>query len=314
MAYPAGERQPRIAIAGLATSHPFSDAATIGRLRPGAAFDVWDSDADRVAEFERRNPGHHVHDQLADLVDRKPDGIILTVRPDQVAAALDVLLPLGVPVFVNKPAAATRSQLRDLTARCEPVAHRVLTSSVLRFAAPVARLARRLDRDRVLSARAVVRHDVGRWATGSTPWQDDPSVGGGAIVTMGLHGVELLVALLGREARAVAATSARRIYPTLRSADSATLLLCWADGVQGTVDVVGAAQSESYGVSVETADGPIGFDLPDGSADPLGYTRTVEEFLAMVEVGAPSPVAWSETVAILDLLISAVELESRSTR
>ncbi|MET9338366.1 hypothetical protein [Nonomuraea sp. NPDC003804] len=94
----------------------------------------------------------------------------------------------------------------------------MLSTSVLRFAH--AFTAATVDPASVLSVRATVRHDVGIWATGYNPWQDTPGGGGGTMVTMGIHGVELLVALLGPAVRLAGAAGAVRHYTGLRSEDT----------------------------------------------------------------------------------------------
>jgi predicted dehydrogenase len=187
-----------------------------------------------------------------------------------------------------------------------------MTSSVLRFAEPVRRLRAELDPADVLSAHVRVRHDVGRWQDGSTPWQDDPEVGGGLVVTMGIHGIELLASVLGPGFSPASCVVARRRYLRLRSGDVASIALRWSNGTLGTVDVLGVAESEGYELRVETLDGPREIRLDStGSDDPLGYRQTVEHFLAMVEDGAPSPVPWAETRAILAALVAASEAGQR---
>lgn len=134
--------------------------------------------------------------------------MVLTVPTSDVPDALAQVLARELPCFVNKPAAATVAQLDRLERVVAPAAELVLTSSVLRFAPDFA--AFEVPREEVLSVRATVRHDVGLWATGYNPWQDDPAIGGGTLVMMGLHGVELLVALLGPAVRLVGAAGTVR--------------------------------------------------------------------------------------------------------
>ncbi len=310
MAEPA-TTPPRIAILGLATSHPLSDAATIARLRPEAELRAWDPDDDRRAAFAAAVPGVPLCDTKAEVLDGA-DGVLLTARTDRVAELLEDASELRVPVFVNKPAAATAAQLEALETAWLRAPELFLTSSVLRFAEPVRRLRTELDLADVLSAHVRVRHDVGRWQEGSTPWQDDPAVGGGLVVTMGIHGVEMLASVLGPRFSLASCVVSRRRYERLRSGDVASIALRWSNGTLGTVDVLGVAQSEDYEMRVETVDGPREVRLGStGGDDPLGYRRTIEHFLAMVEDGAASPVPWTETRAILAALVAASEAGQR---
>ncbi|MFI6483167.1 Gfo/Idh/MocA family protein [Nonomuraea sp. NPDC050663] len=288
----------RIAMAGLATSHPYADARTLARHGELA---VWEPDAQRLATFTEEHPSAAVAAGLEELLARDLDGIVLTVPTPLVPAALGPVLDAGVPVFINKPAAATRDQLTAIDKLIRPCAERVLSSSVLRFA-PAFR-DRSVDPADVLAVRATVRHDVGIWATGYNPWQDTPGEGGGTLVTMGVHGVELLVALLGPEVSLVGAAGAIRHYDTLRSEDTGVIAMqWWGSGIPGTVEVLGVSEEESYTVTVHTRNGAEEIVI----AGDLGYEGTIDAFLSMVG-GAPSPVPWEQTRAILDVLVSARE-------
>ncbi|MGW5683649.1 Gfo/Idh/MocA family protein [Nonomuraea sp. NPDC003754] len=289
----------RIALAGLATSHPYTDARTLARH---AELVVWEQDPDRLRRFTDEHPGAKVASSLDDLLGTGPDGVVLTVPNPQAPRALEAVLATGAPVFMNKPAAATRAQL-DALDRLE-ITDRVLSTSVLRFAP--AFTAATVDPASVLSVRATVRHDVGIWATGYNPWQDTPGEGGGTMVTMGIHGVELLVALLGPAVRLAGAAGAVRHYTGLRSEDTGVMALRWDSGVTGTVEIIGVSESEAYTVTVHTREGSreIVIEGGDDVLKGLGYEGTVEAFLAMVG-GAPSPVPWAQTRAILDVLVRA---------
>jgi len=293
----------RIALAGLATSHPFTDARS---LAEHAELVVWEADTDRLGRFRAEHPTVRVVPDLSGLLATEPDGVVLTVPTPDVCAALEPVLAAGPPCFVNKPAAATRAQLDRLDALVAPHADRVLSSSVLRFAPTFA--GRTLDPEKVLAVRATVRHDVGLWATGYNRWQDDPAAGGGTLVTMGIHGVELLVALLGPAVRLAGAAGAVRHHRGLASEDTGVLALRWDSGVTGIVEVLGVSATESYTVTVHTAESSeeIAITGGDDVLDRLGYRGTIDAFLAMV-AGAPSPVPWDQTRAILDLLVSARE-------
>lgn len=296
----------RIGIAGLATSHPYTDART---LRAHAQLVVWEPDAARLGRFRDEHPDAVAVADLDALLRTDPDGVVLTVPTPAVPGALARVLDRDVPCFVNKPAAGTRAQLATLRSVVARAPHRVLSCSVLRFAPDFAALAGAApDRADVLAARVTVRHDVGLWATGYNPWQDDPASGGGTIVSMGIHGVELLVALLGPGPRLVGVTASTRRYGALRSEDTALLALRWDDGIGAAVEVLGATAEESYEVVLHAVDGQRAALLRGGpgSESSLGYRATIEAFLSMVD-GAPSPVPWEQTEAVLTVLADARE-------
>ncbi|MEU6710406.1 Gfo/Idh/MocA family oxidoreductase [Nonomuraea sp. NPDC046802] len=293
----------RVVLAGLATSHPYTDARTLTRH---AELVVWEQDPERLRRFTEEHPAAKVAGSLGEALAARPDGVVLTVPNPQVPGALARVLETGVPCFVNKPAAASRDQLDALDRLA--IHERVLSSSVLRFAPAFAGV--RVDPGEVLAVRATVRHDVGLWAGGYNAWQDTPGEGGGTMVTMGVHGVELLVALLGPDVRLVGAAGAKRHYQGLRSEDTGVMALRWGSGVTGTVEILGVTEGESYVVTVHRRDGSrtIAIESGDDPLTGLGYEGTIDAFLSMVRDGAPSPVPWAETRAILDVLVTAREV------
>jgi predicted dehydrogenase len=292
----------RVVLAGLATSHPYTDARTLARH---AELVVWEQDPERLRRFTDEHPAAKVTGSLGEALATGPDGVVLTVPGPQVPEALARVLETGAPCFVNKPAAASRAQLDALDRLA--IGDRVLSSSVLRFAPAFAGV--RVDPGEVLAVRATVRHDVGLWADGYNAWQDTPGEGGGTMVTMGIHGVELLVALLGPDVRLVGAAGAKRHYQGLRSEDTGVMALRWGSGVTGTVEILGVSEGEAYTVTVHRRDGSESIVIESGD-DPvkgLGYEGTIDAFLSMVG-GAPSPVPWEQTRAILDVLVTAREV------
>ncbi|SEG97199.1 Predicted dehydrogenase [Nonomuraea solani] len=292
----------RIALAGLATSHPYTDARTLIRH---ADLVVWEQDPERLRRFADEHPRVKVAASLEEVLRGRLDGVVLTVPNPQVPQALAQVLETGAACFVNKPAAAGRAQLEQLDRL--PIHDRVLSGSVLRFAPAFASRAR-VAREEVLAVRATVRHDVGIWATGYNAWQDTPGEGGGTMVTMGIHGVELLVALLGPVVRLAGAAGGTRHYRTLRSEDTGVMALRWDDGITGTVEILGVSESESYEVTLHKRDSTETILIESGD-DPikgLGYEGTIEAFLAMAG-GAPSPVPWRETRAVLEVIVRARE-------
>jgi len=293
----------RIAIAGLASTHPFTDARVLSHR---AELVVYDDDPARISRFLEEHPAAHAVPDIAGLLHARPDGVVLTVPTSQAAPVLAEFLDRDLPCFVNKPAAASASQLDAIDLAVSRAPHRVLSTSVLRFAPSLREFEAPQD---ILAAHAVIRHDVTPWAKGHNPWQDDPAVGGGMLVTMGVHGVELLVALLGAEVRTVSATATTQRYITLASEDTAVISLRWAGGTPATVTFLGVTESESYEVVLHTGSGDRRIVL-EGGAEPevaFGYRGTLDAFLSMVD-GAPSPVPWSQTRAVLSALVSAREL------
>lgn len=292
-----------VAFVGLANSHPFTDAAVLRRLGPTELTVL--AEPERTAKFLQ---AHHARTapSLDAVVAAEPDAAVVTVHPAQVAETVAELTGNGIAVFVNKPAAIDRDQVRGLAAARHDAP--LMTTSVLRYAPAVARLRDQLaDHSAdVLTVRAVVRHDVGHWINGDRDWQDSPA-GGGLVATMGIHAIEVMVSALGTDIVEVAAQAARRHYLQVRSEDVASIALRWADGRLGVVEVIGVADRESYQFCVHCPGTDISCEVPGAGSEPLhdlGYVDTIAAFRSMVTTGV-SPIPWEQTEAVLGAVADA---------
>jgi len=188
----------RVVFAGLAHSHPFSDAENLRSLG-GEVAGVHDVDQERAQEFAARFGGRVVTD-VAELPALRPDLAIATPRPSE-AMAFGRALVGRVPVFLNKVAAADEARLAQWDAlvagRRDGAADPLFgTASVLRFAPALARFAAELDGAVVLSVRVLAQHDAASFRLPGRAWQDDPAEGGGTAVTVGIHAWELVDRIL----------------------------------------------------------------------------------------------------------------------
>ena len=298
----------RLAFAGLAHSHPFTDAG-VARSLGVRDLDAWDGgEPARMVAFRERHPDVEPAPCLDDLLARRPDAVVVTTRPESIAATVAAVLRAGVPCFVNKPAAATAADLDALDRAVRGHEERFLTSSVLRFAPAVVELAERVARERVVSARASVRHDIAGFLTADRRWQDDPARGGGTLISLGLHGAELLDAAAGPGARVLSATRSVMVHAETASEDVGAVVVGWPDGRIGTIEVAGVGGDELYEVAVQTEHGVHTARL--GGADwqeALGYRGTMRAVLAMAG-GAASPLAWERGRAVLACVTNAAAL------
>ncbi|WP_424937065.1 MULTISPECIES: hypothetical protein [Bacteria] len=188
----------RVVFAGLAHSHPFSDAENIRSLG-GEVAGVHDVDPARAEEFAARFGGRVVAD-VAELPVLRPDLVIATPRPDE-AMTVGHALVGRAPVFLNKVAAADETRLREWDAlvagrRDGSAAPLFGTASVLRFAPALTALVADVRGAVVLSVRVLAQHDAASFRLAGRAWQDDPTVGGGTAVTVGIHAWEMVDRIL----------------------------------------------------------------------------------------------------------------------
>ncbi|MHC9046711.1 Gfo/Idh/MocA family oxidoreductase [Microbacterium saperdae] len=303
----------RVAFAGLAHSHPSTDAANV-RALGGEVVAVQDTDAHASAEFALRFGGAVVG-SVEELRALRPDLVIATPRPQEVVPLLRALSADGAdaPLFLNKVIAATTGQLAARDRAIQAGRGAVGTSSPLRFAPALSAFAAEVGAGEVLSIRVQAQHDNAAFQLPGRSWQDDPHLGGGTLVTVGVHAWEMLdVVLPGAELRAARGWTRRSAGSTTRSEDAAGVsgllrVEGQADDVPVEVLVSGVPGPDAYSVELVTATGIRSVTLP--TADPnesLGFhglVRALRGAAAAGEVVAP----WADARLVVANTIRAAE-------
>ncbi|MDR6867085.1 putative dehydrogenase [Microbacterium resistens] len=314
----------RVVFAGLAHSHPFTDAANL-RAIGGEVVGVHDPESGRAEEFAERFGGAVVA-RPVDLLGHRPDLVIATPHPREAMATAHALVGT-VPVFVNKVLAATGAQLaawdRLVAERRGAGGDPLLgTSSVLRFAPALDALAADLDGERILSLRVLAQHDAAAFRSPGRAWQDDPAEGGGTAVTVGIHAWEMIDRLLPD---AVVETGAGWVRSSAdvsaRSEDVAGFGAVLRvprrdDPVPVHAVIAGAPGDDAYEVEVVTDRGvrTVALDTTDPGRS-LGFEGLVRHLSADVASGGmTAPWARSRTVVANSIRAAAIARGGRPAR
>ncbi|MGP6178242.1 hypothetical protein ACTU6U_13195 [Microbacterium sp. A196] len=301
----------RIAFAGLAHSHPFTDARNARRLGAEVVA-VCDADADAATDFADRF-GARVVGSPAALITHRPDVLVATPRPDEIVPLLRAVAQSGavMPVFFNKVVAATDAQLTAWESALDDVRAPVGTASVLRFAPALTRFAGDLAEQEIIGVRVHAQHDNAGFQLPGRAWQDDPVQGGGTLVTVGVHAWEMIDRIVpGARFDPASGWSRRSTGATTRSEDAAGVdgLLRRAEGGQPIpvqVTITGLSGPDRYSADVLTARGLHTVELDVGAAnEQLGFAGLVRALLEE----APServPAPWAEARAVVANTIRA---------
>lgn len=307
----------RVAFAGLAHSHPHTDAANV-RALGAEVVGVHDADAAAASAFAARFGGVTAA-SVGELAALRPDLVIATPRPHEVRPFLQALGSGAAPVFVNKVMTATAAQLvevdRALVASSVPVG----TSSVLRFAPALRALAEEVAGHDVLALRVHAQHDNAAFQLPERAWQDDPKRGGGTAVTVGVHAWEMLDVLLPGAALVSGSGWTRSRHGSATASEDAA-------GVEGMVRMPGAEREvpvqvlitgapgvDAYGVDVVTTTGirSVALDVgAEGGADAndeLGFRGLIRALLDAAPAGA-TVAPWREARSVVANSIRAAEI------
>lgn len=304
----------RVAFAGLAHSHPFTDAENV-LARGGVVTAVHDSDAVAAAAFAERFGGT-VAGTVTELVASRPDVVIATPRAGEVVpfvrAWAGVPDAARLPIFFNKVVAATRDQLSDVEAVLADLSSPIGTASVLRFAPALSEFAAAVENDEVLGVRVHVQHDNAGFQIGDRAWQDDPTAGGGTLVTVGVHAWEMIDRVFpGARFEAASGWTRRAAAATTRSEDAAgvdgLLHLPAGDLIPAHVLVGGVAAADCYSIEVLTTRGMRRLELDvDDANDALGFSGLIRAlFEAAANGTVPAP--WAQARVVVANTVRAAE-------
>lgn len=276
----------RVAFAGVAHTHPWSDAANLAALGAMPAT-VWDADDPARRDDFAARFGAAVVTDLHALLAGAPDLVVATPRTWRAADVAAACAAAGVPVFLNKTVAASLDAVADFD-RLDTAGARFATASVLRFAPAVAAFAEQVDPSRMLAVEVSAQHDIAGFLAPERSWQDDPDGAGGTIVTIGLHAFELLDAVVpGARPTTAVGRAARGDIPT--RSEAVAQGLGSVHGVPLTVSVSGVPGPDRYAIRVVAPDGVHELVLGDG--DDLGYTGLARSLVDFAR-GGDAPVSW----------------------
>ena len=309
----------RFAVVGLAYSHPYTYTQILQRTGHTITH-AWDDVPERLAEFSEKFGIPAVADP-AGIPTAGLDGVICTHRlPERIDQAV-MFLEKGVPTYTSKPAAASLDQLERLTSTIRRTGTPWFSTSVLRYAPAVLALKAYLDKGKagvLIQVRGTSCHFISHYMEEPGIWQDDPRRGGGSIINMGIHALEMLSVLVGPRIRRVWCKAGKRHHLESLSEDAAVIGLEWEDGLPGMIEVPCGVKGESFGVEIFGREAILKFSIPKGDiqeasgaalgdVDPwveFGYAGTMAAFVEMCRTRR-MPVPLEETERLAKVLIAA---------
>lgn len=281
----------RLGIVDCDTSHVYQFARRLNHT--GIAADQWVAGA-RVVAAVVGTSAVYPPEKIAEFVAAlREAGVAIVARPEDLLGRVDAVLvesnqgavhraratpflEAGLPVFVDKPFTATVADARALVELAARRGAPLLSASALRFAPAIAAA----RQDGALGAL--------RGADVYTPAHRHAANPG--LLHYGVHGVEMLYALLGPGCREV----------TCAAAEGGEVVVGrWADGRLGVVRGLRAGAT-GYGFAAY-GEGGIRAQAVDTGAIYRDLLAAVVPVLA----GAPSPVSGAELVEVVAFMAAA---------
>lgn len=281
--------------------HTRSFLDNISEARDGRrVHSIWDDHPERGQKYAASAGTRFVEDLDQAVNDPEVHGFIICAENTRHRPLLEKVIPLGNPVFCEKPLVTADADLEVVQALLQACDTPVFCGYFEPFSGEM-RAAARLAREGVLGRITRVRfrnaHHAayGRWFDNpELAWFHDPELsGGGAFMDMGTHAVHLLRTLFG-EVKEVWATIGNEagIYPAVD--DFGIAHLTFGSGIHGTVEaawtqtggiggleIVGSKKSLWHNRSEYVVAGPK--DLPTPLVPDEGSPTRVDRLAALIQ-------------------------------
>jgi predicted dehydrogenase len=134
---------------------------------------------------------------IEQLIDARPDGVIICTPPAYHAASVQPFLDARVPVLCEKPLAQDQSAAAALAQAVQRSGSLFMVAFTQRFHPAVIEL-RRLVADGVIGEVHLLHNMFGGWVPVTQSHRADPRAsGGGAMIDNGIHSIDLFRILVG---------------------------------------------------------------------------------------------------------------------
>lgn len=234
----------RVAATGVAHWHSLYDAAYLKILEniPGVEIvGIQDPDI-TVAEHRSTSVGGRPRtyiDYKKMLDETKPDFVLALGRHDDMAQTARYLIETGFPFMMEKPMGIRAEQVGELVELADARNHFAAVPFPHRYL-PFTIQARGMlaNGDFGTVSHLYFRNNrptSDRYIEWNSEWMLDPAMGGGCLRNLGIHGLDLLLHLVGADAEVVAAQSSNHAHGRAVE-DYVSVLLRTKSGVLGTIE------------------------------------------------------------------------------
>ncbi|MBQ6163740.1 MAG: Gfo/Idh/MocA family oxidoreductase [Clostridia bacterium] len=231
----------RFGILGCGLAARFHAAAI--RSIPGAeTVGVFDGDAERARAFCEEFGGSVYESAEAFFASPEIDAVCVCTPSGYHAENAIAALRGGKHVLIEKPVATDLASAKAILDEARGSGRTVGVVAQLRPCGAVQRIRKALEEEqlgRIVSVQLEMLYHRSEEYYKCSAWHGTRAVdGGGALINQGIHGIDLLLYLLGRVKNVTALT--RTLYHHIETEDTAAALLEYENGAIGTI---GAATS-----------------------------------------------------------------------
>lgn len=232
-------------------------------LNGRSAYAIWDADVDRgnmVAQREGAVFYAHLNELLSDAA---IDGFVVCSENVNSLALLKRVMPMGKPVFCDKPMVVGSSQLEELKQLVSTCSAQLVSGYFQSYLGSVRSIAKVLESGRLGSIKSICYRNTrpvieGRWFNRPEyAWFSNPALsGGGGFLDLGCHAVHCIRSLFGPIKRVRASIrNESGVYPDVDDFGDALLEL--ESGMVVRVEAGWLRSAKSDGFEIQGTEGGI---------------------------------------------------------
>ena len=302
----------RIGIVGLGLKNPYTYTPILRSMGASvvAVYDDYESLSNAFA--------HDTGASLVTDIDRYPmdlDGVIVTSINSKHIEYAERFLDKGIPCLIEKPLSNSSDDALSFVREYHDAPW--FSASPLRFSPLYKKMADDISSssEKINYIRVQVCHTMGAFLSNPEKrWHDDYALGGGMLIDIGIHAIELINMMKKEEIREFRYLKSRSNYKDCISSDNHHIIAVYADDSMASLDLLCATNHLDYSVEAYSnthrylntdenryIEGDYTAENAYG-----GFIGTMEAFLAMIETGK-TPVEREETIRNFSLIEKIME-------
>lgn len=288
---------------------------------------IWDDDP-AIASALARGHGAAVIDRPETIADpARIDLAFVFGRPAAMPALARPFIKAGIAISMEKPCGLTPADAAGLNALAQAHGTHVSVAFVQRHDGPARRLLQLLEPDSVCAITArFIAGPPRRYHDAGCSWLLDPAQsGGGALMNLGVHFVDLALALAGARCERVRCEISNRLHGEAVE-DHASMVMRLENGAVATIEAgyayPASAGKRDFRLTVAHRGGYADFDGRRLTLAPCGgdpeihavpcdtddyYRSYAKDVIARVAAGAPPLAGLTEMEAAANVLQAAYE-------
>lgn len=304
-----------VGVIGLGLTNPYIYVPMLEEFGVQVGY-VWDYNRKRAADFAKRINAETL-DDWRECLCKEVDGILIESKNFEHCSLAEPFLEKGIPTFVEKPLSNSFDEARDFLKKASDNSWFLFSCSPLRFS-PVYQCMKKAINSKKLGkinlCTIKILHTMEHFINNpSGNWHDRIEEGGGMLIDIGIHGVQILLMMADTDVRSVFARTGKLHYKQAESEDLATILVTFEDESIGVINLICATEELDYSLWIHGRKKTIMNNRANVYIGPKqynpenaygGFRGTMEAFVKLIK-NKRVPIEYEEILEVMRVLQAA---------